>query len=305
MNVMEQIATIDLGPWRATADEKTAVALVESLKYTGFAYVTGHGVPADTVSDVLDAARRFFSQAPEQLDAVHYRHAMKYHGYVPRGITPVAYHELYDTGMDIPGSYEGPGAVLRSVPNLWPKDLPGFRPAIERYQVAMRELADTALGAIAVGLSLPGDFFKVRCAEPHAQMRLLHYLQIPDRGEDVFSVGRHSDYETITILAQDNAGGLQVRAPSGNWISVPPVEGAFVINAGDMMPRWTNGVLQAAQHRVASPTASDRYAVAFFYATSYDVVIEPVLPPASADSKVYEPITTGAFMYKRFTEEGI
>lgn len=305
MNAPEKIATIDLEPWRTKADEKTALQLVESLQYTGFVYVTGHDVSASTVSDAFDAARSFFRLDPEQLDAVHYRHAMKYHGYVPPGITKVAGHELYDTGMDLPSTYVGPGDVLRSVPNLWPADLPGLRPALERYQVAMRGLADSVLQAIAVGLSLSPDFFEARCAEPHAQLRLLHYLQAPDSEEDVFSVGRHSDYETVTILAQDNAGGLQVWGPHGTWICVPPVEGTFVINAGDMMPRWTNGLLPAAQHRVASPRASDRHAIAFFYGTSYDVVIEPALPPAQPDGEAYVPITTGAYMYKRFTEEGI
>jgi isopenicillin N synthase-like dioxygenase len=302
---VETVATIDLEPWRTRDDEKTAIALVESLEHTGFAYVVGHDVPASTVSEAFEAARRFFSQSPEQLDAVHYRHAMRYHGYVPPGITPVAHHELYDVGMNIPGGYDGPGAVLRSCPNLWPAGLPGFRPALERYQVAMRGLADTVLRAIATGLALPADFFSVRCAQPHAQMRLLHYLQVPDTGEDVFSVGRHSDYETVTILAQDDAGGLKVWGPQETWIDVPPVQGAFIINAGDMMPRWTNGRLPAAQHRVASPTASERYAIAFFYGTSYDVVLEPALPPARPDVAAYEPITTGAYFYKRFTEEGI
>jgi isopenicillin N synthase-like dioxygenase len=305
MNVVDTVATIDLEPWRTSADEKTAIALVESLKGTGFAYITGHEVPAQTVSDAFDAAHSFFNQDPQQLDALHYRHAMNYHGYVPPGITPAAYHELYDVGMDIPSGYRGPGDVLRSTPNLWPPGLPGFRPAIERYQAAMRGLADTVLGAVAVGLSLPADFFAVRCAEPHAQLRLLHYLQVPDTGEDVYSVGRHSDYETVTILAQDNAGGLKVWGPQEEWIDVPPLEGAFIVNAGDMMPRWTNGLLPAAQHRVSSPVAGDRYAIAFFYGTSYDVVIEPALPPAGKDTEVYEPITTGAYFYKRFSEEGI
>jgi len=303
----EMIAVVNLEPWRVSADQKTAADLVESLKRTGFAYVTGHGVPPGTVSDVFRAAHQFFSQDPKELDDVHYRHAMNYHGFVPRGITPVGLHELYDIGVGIPTGYRGPGEELLNTPNLWPVGQPGFRPAIERYQDAMRVLADSVLGAIATGLSLPPDFFAVRCAEPHAQMRLLHYLPAEDSAadENVFSVGRHCDYEALTVLAQDDVGGLQVRGPDDDWIDVQPINGALVMNAGDMLERWTNGHIPAAQHRVASPTGSDRYSVAFFYATGYDVIIEPVLPPAQADGKVYEPVTTGAFMHKRFTEEGI
>lgn len=305
MKAADTIDLVDLGPWRTGADEKTALRLVEAMRHTGFVYITGHGVPATTVADVFDAAQQLFSQSPEQLDAVHYRHAMNYHGWVPRRNTPAAYHELFDLGVDIPSSYEGPGAELRTAPNLWPQGLPTFRPSIERYQGEMRDLADSVLGAIAVGLSLPADFFKVRCSEPHAQMRLLHYLQVPDTGEEVFSVGRHSDYEAVTILAHDDVGGLQVWGQDENWIDVPPIDGAFVVNAGDMLARWTNDVIPAGQHRVVSPTASERYAVAFFYATSYDVDIVPAVQPARPDGRVYEPVTTGAFMYMRFKEEGM
>ncbi|MEV4315546.1 2OG-Fe(II) oxygenase family protein [Actinocrispum sp. NPDC049592] len=301
----DAIAVVDLSEWRENADEKVALQLTDSFRRTGFAYVTGHGVPMETISGAFDAARRFFHQDPAELDAVHYRHANKYHGYVPPGLTPAALHELYDCGMEIPTTYEGPGEVLQATPNLWPPKLPEFRPAIQRYQAAVRELADSALGAIAYGMSLPTDFFKVRCEQPHAQMRLLHYLQAPETPEDVFSVGRHRDYEVVTVLAQDAVGGLQVRGREKQWIEVPPIEGALMLNSGDAMARWTNGVIPATPHRVVSPKNDERFAIAFFYATSYDVVIEPVVEKDRADAPTYEPITTGAYMWKRFTEEGI
>ncbi|TCO61930.1 isopenicillin N synthase family dioxygenase [Actinocrispum wychmicini] len=306
-SVGDLIDTIDLTGWRSNADEKIARQLVDSFQRIGFAYVTGHGVPDETVERAFDASRQFFHQDPAQLDTVHYRHANKYHGFVPRGATPGigSFHEMYDLGLDIPTTYRGPGAVMRTTPNLWPENLPMFRPAVERYQGAMRDLADSILAALAVGLGLPADFFRIRCAEPHAQMRLLHYLPFAADSADRFSVGRHCDYETVTILAQDDVGGLQVSGPDGQWINVPPLDGTFVLNAGDMLTRWTNGLLPATPHRVLSPTDTERFSVAFFYATSYDVVVEPALPPADPDGPQYEPITTGAYMWQRFTEEGI
>ncbi|TCR16041.1 2OG-Fe(II) oxygenase family protein [Streptomyces sp. BK205] len=309
MNVAAEqtIDMIDMSEWRKNADQATAIQLVDSFQRTGFAYITGHGVPAATVADVLEASRQFFAQDAARLDAVHYRHAGHYHGYVPKGVIPGtgSFHEIYDTGMDIPTDYEGPGAFMRAIPNLWPENLPEFRPAIERYQLAMRELCDEVLCAISVGLELPADFFKVRCAEPHAQMRLLHYVPRPDAPDDALSVGRHSDYEAVTILAQDDVGGLQIRDPEGEWINVPPIEGAFVINAGDMLTRWSNGRIPATPHRVLTPKEQERFSVAFFYGTSYDVLIEPIGEPVNEKARQYEPITTGAYMEKRFTEDGI
>ncbi|MEV0764782.1 2OG-Fe(II) oxygenase family protein [Nocardia sp. NPDC050435] len=301
----DAIAVVDLSGWRTNADEKVALQLTESFRRTGFAYVTGHGVPMQTIADAFDAARQLFGQSAEELASVHYRHANNYHGYVPPGVTPVGLHELYDCGMEIPTTYRGPGDVLQATPNLWPPKLPGFRPAIQQYQHAVRELADSALSAIAFGLSLPTDFFGVRCAEPHAQMRLLHYLPAPEEPEDVFSVGRHRDYEVVTVLAQDEVGGLQVRGRDKQWIDVPPIEGALMLNSGDAAARWTNGVIPATPHRVVSPKNDERFAIAFFYATSYDVVIEPVVAADNPDAPSFEPITTGAYMWKRFTEEGI
>jgi isopenicillin N synthase-like dioxygenase len=301
----ETIAVVDLTDWRENTDEKVARQLTESMQRTGFAYLVGHGVRAEAISGAFDAARQFFRQNPAELDAVHYRHANNYHGYVPRGVTPAALHEMYDCGMAIPSSYRGPGDKLLATPNLWPPGLPGFRLAIERYQANVRELADIALAALATGLSLPRDFFRVRCAEPHAQMRLLHYFPAPDTSTEVFSVGRHSDYEVVTILAQDDVGGLQVRGPDEQWIEVRPIDGALMLNAGDAFTRWTNGFIPATPHRVLSPRTSERFAIAFFYATSYDVIMDPVLPPARPDVPTYEPMTTGAYMWKRFTEEGI
>lgn len=303
----DAIAVVDLAPWRSGHDPRTAAQLVDSFRRTGFAYLTGHGVPPDLVASVFAAARDFFNQDPAQLDAVHQRHANNYRGYVPGRVIPGVgslHDEIFDCGIELPPTYRGPGEVMRNTRNLWPAALPGFRPVVERYQAAVRRLADELLSAIAVGLTLPADFFRVRCAEPHAQLRLLHYRPRPDAPDDALSAGRHSDYEAITILAQDDVGGLQVRDPSGAWVDVAPRENAFVINAGDLLTRWTNGAIPATPHRVRTPRDRDRYSVAFFYGTSYDVLIEPALPPATGDGQRYEPITTGEYLYRRYVETG-
>ncbi|MEV4211236.1 2OG-Fe(II) oxygenase family protein [Micromonospora sp. NPDC049662] len=305
----DQVAVIDLSDWLARTPEGDAVAmrLVDSFRKVGFVYVIGHGIAAEAVTAIFRASYRLFQQTPAQLDKVHYRHAGHYHGYVPKGVLAGtgSFHELYDCGMDIGDDYQGPGAYLSNMPNPWPEDLPGFRETVEGYQQLMRPLADELLAAIGVGLGLPRDFFQARSAIPHAQLRLLHYLPRPDAPDDALSVGRHSDYEAVTILAQDDVGGLQVRDPHGQWMDIKPIEGAFLINAGDMLVRWTNGTIPATPHRVRTPRERERYSVAFFYGTSYDVVMEPVLPPAHPVVERHEPVTGGEYLWQRFTEHGI
>ncbi|MEV4315573.1 2OG-Fe(II) oxygenase family protein [Actinocrispum sp. NPDC049592] len=301
-SVSDGIALIDLAGWREHRDENVARRLLEAFRDTGFAQITGHGVAETTRTAVFDAAQRLFALGDEELDIVHNRHAGHCRGHVRLDETPGPgpRYETFDLGLDLPDTYQGPGRALRTTANLWPR-LDRFRSDVERYRAAVRSLADSVLSAIAVALDQPADFFLERCREPHALLRLLHYPQQPHLPEGSLSVGRHSDYEAVTVLAQDSVGGLQVRGPRGGWIDVRPVPGAFVLNAGEMLTRWTNGLLPATPHRVLSPRDQDRYSVAFFYATSFEVVIEPIGGPAA---NLYEPITTGSYLDRRFGEVG-
>lgn len=300
----QSIALIDITGWRERAAGEVARQVVEAFQDTGFAYVTGHGVAPDLVEGVFAASRALFAQDADRMAALHHGRANNFHGHVPVGQTPGpgSRYETFDLGLELPGGYTGPGSGLRGTPNLWP-ELAGFRDTVTRYQDAVRALADSVLGAVATGLGLTGDFFLTRCREPHGQLRLLHYPRRPDAEPGELSVGRHSDYEALTVLAQDSAGGLQVRGPDGGWSDVAPVPGAFVLNVGEMLTRWTNDLLPATPHRVLSPRERDRYSVAFFYATSYDTRIEPLVLPPATDSH-YPAVTTGEYLAQRLGEVG-
>ncbi|TCR16049.1 2OG-Fe(II) oxygenase family protein [Streptomyces sp. BK205] len=300
------IALIDITDWRTGADREVAHRLVGAFRDTGFACVTGHGVPPDAVAGVFDAARRLFGLDNTRLAALHHSHARNFRGHVPLGEAPGpgAGYEVFDIGLELPDTYRGPGDTLRATPNLWP-EMDGFRSQVLDYLGSVRRLADCVLSAIAVELGGSPDFFACRSREPHGQLRLLHYPRQPLAPEDALSVGRHSDYEALTVLAQDSVGGLQVRRPDGSWRDIQPVEGAFVLNVGEMLMRWTNGLLPATPHRVLSPRSRDRYSVAFFYAASYDTVIEPIGPLARpGQDPSYESVTVGEYLQRRFTEVG-
>jgi isopenicillin N synthase-like dioxygenase len=304
MTVAEHsIALIDIAEWRTKADPGTARRIVDAFQDLGFAYITGHGVDPALIDGIFTASRGFFSQDATRMARLHHRNAGNFRGHVPIGQTPGpgGRYETFDIGLELPPGYTGPGHALRETPNLWPEPLE-FRATIRRYQNAMRELADSVLSAVATGLGLAGDFFLTRCGQPHAQLRLLHYPPQRDAAEGDLSVGRHSDYEALTILAQDAVGGLQVRTPDGGWINVRPRPDAFVLNVGEMLTRWTNDLLPATPHRVLSPRDRHRYSVAFFYASSYDTLIEPV--PQPGDTRHYEAITVGEYLSRRLGEVG-
>jgi isopenicillin N synthase-like dioxygenase len=137
-------------------------------------------------------------------------------------------------------------------------------------------------------------------------LRLCRYPPQPeDAGADVFGAGAHTDWGAITILAQDDLGGLEVQAADVSWMPARPIPGTFIVNLGDMIPRWTNGRYRSNPHRVinANATGRDRYSIPFFYSPNYHARIEALpgtVPPGEAPR--FAPCTAGehlAEMYRR------
>ena len=139
------------------------------------------------------------------------------------------------------------------------------------------------------------DFF----AHPTTFLRLLHYPpQDPTGPDDEFGSNPHTDYGFVTILAQDENGGLQVRAPDGRtWLDAPPRAGAFVLNIGDIGERWSNGVLRSTPHRVLNRTGRDRYSIPYFFDPAADAVVAPLAAcvPDGAEPR-FDPVTYGVYL---------
>jgi isopenicillin N synthase-like dioxygenase len=180
-------------------------------------------------------------------------------------------------------------------PNQWPGDLPGFRAAILAYYAAMEDLAKLLLCGMALSLDLDEHWFADKTRKALAYLRLLHYP--PQQGlidEREIGCGAHSDYGCLTILAQDEVGGLQLRNSAGDWIEAPPIPGTFVINLGDQMARWTNERYQATPHRVINRSGRERYSIPFFFDPDYDAVIECLPTCQGPDNPPkHQPITGG------------
>ena len=151
--------------------------------------------------------------------------------------------------------------------NQWPAGLPGFAEQMRVYEEAMIALGRHLFGLLARSVDLPYDHFADGLAEPQCGVRLLRYPPQPaDAAFNRLGAGAHSDWGSITILMQDDVGGLEVRNADGEWLLAAPIPGSFVINIGQMMELFTAGLYRANLHRVRNNTTSrDRYSVATFF----------------------------------------
>jgi isopenicillin N synthase-like dioxygenase len=186
--------------------------------------------------------------------------------------------------------------------------VPGFHAGCTLYQQAMARLGHHLMGLIALGLGLPRPHFEAFLRDPMPVLRLLHY---PPQQASVLDgqigSGAHTDWGGITLLAQDDAGGLQVRDnEAGRWIDARPIEGAFVVNLGDLMQRWTNDCYRSNLHRVVNAVSGrDRHSIAYFFDIDCHARVEVLAPCVSAERPArHPPISAGDHiveMYRRTT----
>jgi isopenicillin N synthase-like dioxygenase len=257
----------------ATLDQPETIATLHAACIgTGFFYLGNHGIAPGLIAATLDQAHQFFALPVADRMAVWLRHSTCNRGYEPMqaqtleaGMPPDLKEGFY-IGNDLPMDHPRVRAGLfNQGPNQWPAGLPGFRPAMEAYFEALSALSVTLMTAMARSLGLPPETFDAFCDGPMAILRLLHYPpQPPNPQPGEKGCGAHTDWGCLTLLLQDDAGGLQVQV-AGAWLDAPPIPGTYVVNIGDMFARWTNDLYRSTLHRVVNLSGRDRYSIPFFF----------------------------------------
>jgi isopenicillin N synthase-like dioxygenase len=292
-------------------DDAAAARVADEIRRAsvdvGFFYVTGHGVPRDLMRATLLAAKYFFLLPDAVKRSVLVNRAHR--GYVPFAQTTQPGRKRPDLKESFNFAYPFPAEVLatqqgRSLigPNQWPAGERVWRAVLEDYYRAVFDLGQRILEGFAIALGLPRSFFRSRYRNPLVRARLLHYPPGPvEPDEHQFGAAEHTDYGTITILWQDDVGGLQVRNRAGDWIDAPCLEDAFVINIGDMLARWSNDLFVSTPHRVVNPSGRERYSVPVFYDPDYDTVVE-CLPNCASPGHPprHDPIVAGDYITARY-----
>jgi isopenicillin N synthase-like dioxygenase len=289
----DQIPVIDLAPsFLEGRDGAKAVAweIHKAARENGFFYVGNHGVSPALVSGQFAWAKRFFDLPIEAKLSINMKLSPTTAGYEPVGgqqldsqdakakKAPPDLKESFYCGMELPDDHPWAIKNLRAFGhNQWPL-LPGFREQTLTYWDAMRRLADHLMSLMALSLDLPSQWFGSHFDIPGGTLRMIKYPPHPENAEfNQIGAGAHTDWGGITLLAQDDVGGLEVRNAVGDWIAAPPIADTFVVNLGDLMSRWTNGVYNSNMHRVRNNDAGrDRYSIPFFYTARPDAIIEPI-----------------------------
>jgi isopenicillin N synthase-like dioxygenase len=314
--------TFDLSPFStgetlpSVVAAEIAAAVDATLQSTGFLLVTGHGIPDGVRDTYFDAMRQFFALQQVEKEAIAIGKSKVHRGYVGFATETLEgalagdedtvgeqlagdMKETLDTGNE--GGLDDPevaaGTPLHG-PNQWPS-LPGFREAVETYRAAMLEAALRMQRALSMALGLDPDFFGERPGQTMYHLRLIHYPSMetltPEPGQ--LGCGAHTDYGTLTLLADDGNGGLQVRQRSGEWVDVSVPEGHLVVNLGDLMAIWTNDRWISNPHRVVNPPGVDRYSSPFFVTPPFHLEISCLI-----DDQVpkHEPMVSGPYLLSRF-----
>ncbi len=268
--------------------EGAGEAIDAACREHGFFSVVGHGIDDGLFEALLGASATFFAlDDAEKAEIAMARGGPAWRGWFPLGGELTS--GVPDRKEGIYFGEEGTEGDPRPLhgPNLFPTRPESLRPAVLAALDAFTALGHRLMAEVATGLGLDEDWFaRELTTDPTILFRIFHY---PPGDDDRWGVAEHTDYGLLTLLLQDDSGGLQVRTEEG-WIDVAPIPGALVCNIGDMLERLTGGRYRSTPHRVRSPEAglrgpngeaSGRISCPFFFDPGWDAEVRPL--PLSGD----------------------
>ncbi|OTB15143.1 hypothetical protein K445DRAFT_318529 [Daldinia sp. EC12] len=302
------IPVIDFSAWpEGSIEDKKRISreVTDGCRRVGFVYITNHGIASDILEEAFGWSKRLFDLPQEKkMLAPHPPGPTVHRGYSWPGLEKVSQDIISDGDeakevenrkiSDFKESYEIGSEESKTQPNIWlPENaLPGFREFTTQFYWSCYGVARELLRALAIGVGLEDeDFFLRFHSGINNQLRLLHYPPIEADKLSSNVVARmpaHSDWGTITMLFQDDCGGLQVEHPNepGHFVDATPIKNALVMNVGDLLMRWSNDLLKSTLHRVTLPPIQEdirsdgkvmtksRYSIPYFVSPDEKSVIE-------------------------------
>lgn len=309
--------------------QATATQVSNAFKTSGFLYLQNHGIPKERITKAFSESASFFRRPQSQKDALSWTTPQSNRGYVASGrekvtqsADPAEIAKLRENNPDLKESMEIGREGVQGLPNQWPDALDEegqtFTRDMKSFFLTLKDLHMQVMRAIALGMGLDEHFFDGFTDGGDNNLRLLHYPSVKKsiwkKNPNQVRAGEHSDYGSITLLFQDSIGGLEVKSPKGTWVRATPIEDTIVVNAGDLLSRWSNETIKSTNHRVIQPPPKatpegevdeegemipERYSIAYFCNPNFDRHIE-ALPGTFEDSgKKYKGINSGDYLVRR------
>jgi isopenicillin N synthase-like dioxygenase len=306
---MKQVPTLDIRRYDTDRDAFVA-ELGAAYRQFGFCCISGHGIPRELIDGAYRAFEQFFALPADT--------KMKYH--VPgsggaRGYTPFKVEtakdsrypdlkEFWHVGREIPRDSRFADVMP---PNLWPEEVPQFKPCGYGLYEALDQLGTRVLRALALHVDLPENYFEDKTDQGNSILRPIHYPPITQENIPNVRAGAHEDINFITLLVGASAEGLEVLS-EGEWLPITTEGDAIVVNIGDMLQRLTNHVYPSTSHRVVNPQNENarkpRYSVPFFLHPNPDVVLDPLPQCVTPDnpSRYDTSMTSHEYLMQRLRE---
>jgi isopenicillin N synthase-like dioxygenase len=286
------LPVLDIAGFRDDPHAPAGQRFVDDLRAicheVGFFYVSGHGVPAALDEAIDHQARAFFDLPLDERLGIENVHSAQFRGYTRNGGEYTAgrpdRREQLDIGPEEPLPQltdDSPAWMRLRGPNLWPASLPSFRSVVEQWLAQLDELGDVLLAALSLALGQPIDFFDaIVRPQPDFRLKIIRYPAALSEQERQ-GLGEHRDGGFLSIILQDDVGGLQVQR-GDSFVDVPRVPGTYVVNLGEMVQLLTHGYFAATIHRVISPPVGvDRISIAYFHNPALHATLSPVELPAA------------------------
>lgn len=302
---------IDISPLHSENREEWQPVIQQidrACRELGFFYVVGHGIPQQQFDEIESMAAKLFALPESEKQKISIEESSNHRGWgrlSAEKLDPLGEldcKESFDMALDLSPYHSQVSRCPKLYgPNQYP-NIEGFAQAVSQHYSLTLDVGLKVLKAMALALGEQEDFFSKSFTLPISVLRMLHY---PSQIKETNGAGAHTDYGCITLLYQDQSGGLQVLNKQQQWMDAPPVKGAFVVNIGDLMQRWTNDIYRSTKHRVTSPiSGKSRFSMPFFVEPDFDTPIETLkscLQEKSGQTG-YPFVTAGDWILSRFED---
>ena len=301
----KKIPIIDIASLRDGSNKiSVAKKLHQANKNLGFLYISNHGISDKTITKTRQYGLQFFNKKIEEKETV--KITKKHRGWLGFGGAQMKDDAKADLKESFLWGYQDEnGKSFEDHPlrgqNLWPSFLPSLQENCMDFFNQADLLAKDLLRGFAIAMNLNENFFLKNTSRPLSRASLVYYPSQPEKmGVDQFGVGPHTDFGTLTILCQDDVGGLQVQDINGDWFHAPPIQDTIIVNVADLLSRWTGGEYKSTPHRVVNSSTKERLSLVLAFDPNPETMIDPREVHGKSFNYKEDPISCGDYLISRF-----